>query len=66
LKYELPGLDDNGLILFEIIDDYGKTLARSERFSSKGELNLQGIPCGTYILKISTTQFVLTEILIKK
>jgi len=65
LKYELPGIDENRLILFEIIDVYGRTLAGSERFTSKGELNLQGIPCGTYILKISTTQSVFSRILIK-
>jgi hypothetical protein len=65
LNYELPGIDDNQLILFEIIDNYGRSIASIDKYTNQGELNLSNIPGGTYIVKIKTNQEALTKIVIK-
>lgn len=65
LNYELPWLDDNQLILFEITDIYGRTVARVDKYSNHGELRLPDIPSGAYIVKITTNKEVLTKIVIR-
>lgn len=65
LNYELPGIDDNRLILFEIIDTYGRTVASIDKYTKKGALNLPDVPSGIYIVKITTNLEVLTKIVIK-
>ena len=66
VKYELPGCESNVMILFEIIDIYGRTVARFEKFESKGEINLSGLACGTYVVKCSTENEVLVRKMVKR
>ncbi|MCK7580945.1 MAG: T9SS type A sorting domain-containing protein [Chromatiales bacterium] len=66
MKYELPGIADNQLIVFEIIDIYGRTVACMNSFTKQGELDLSGLTSGAYIVKIKTDNGVLTKIVIKE
>jgi carboxyl-terminal processing protease len=65
LKYELTGIDDNEVILFEIIDIYGRTMAKSNIYTLQGEFDLPGVTGGAYVVKITTKQGVLTKIVIR-
>lgn len=66
LKYELPGKLDNQLIVFEIIDIYGRTVDYTKSYTTQGELDFSGLTNGTYIVKITTDNQVLTKMGIKK
>jgi hypothetical protein len=66
LKYKLPGIGDNQLNKFEIIDIYGRTVACMNSFTRQGELDLSGLTNGAYIVKIKTDNEVLTKIVIKE
>ena len=66
VKYELPECESNTMILFEIIDIYGRTVAMFEKFESKGEINLSGLASGTYVVKVNTGEEVLVKKVVKK
>lgn len=66
LKYELFGIEDSQMILFEIIDIYGRTVAKINKYTLQGELDFPDVSSGAYIVRITTDQEVLTKILIRK
>jgi hypothetical protein len=65
LKYELTGIKDNQVIVFEIIDIYGRTAAKINKYTLQGELDFPHVTSGAYIVKITTNNDVLTKIVIK-
>lgn len=65
LKYDLTGIDDNEVILFEIIDIYGRTMAKSNIYTLQGEFDLPGVTGGAYVVKITSNKEVLTKIVIR-
>jgi carboxyl-terminal processing protease len=65
LNYELPGIEDSQMILFEIIDIYGRTVAKLHKDTRQGELDFPDVATGAYIIKITTNQEVLTKIVIR-
>jgi hypothetical protein len=65
LNYELPGLVENQKIQFEIIDIFGRTIARFDKFSSWGEIDFPSCKNGTYLVKITTGREVLNRKVIK-
>ena len=66
LKYKLPGCESNVMILFEIIDIYGRTVARFDKFSNQGEIGLSGMASGAYVMKISTGKKVMVQKILKQ
>jgi hypothetical protein len=65
IYYALPGQDHKS-VHFEIIDIYGRTVARSDKFESEGEINLTGLASGTYAVKVNTGEEVLVKKVVKK
>jgi hypothetical protein len=66
LRYEISGPEENQMILFEITDVYGRTIARVDKYTNQGELNFPDIPAGIYIVKITTNLEVRTIVVIKE
>jgi len=66
LRYEISGPEENQMILFEITDVYGRTIARIDKYTNQGELNFPHIPAGIYIVKITTNLEVQTKVVIKQ
>jgi hypothetical protein len=65
LRYEISGPEENQLILFEIVDIYGRTVAKINKYTLKGELDFPDVPSGAYVVKITTNKEVLTKIVIR-
>jgi len=65
LNYELPSINDKQMIHFEIIDIFGRTIARVDKFSSEGEIDFPSCKNGTYLLKITTGKEVLNRKVVK-
>jgi hypothetical protein len=65
LYYEIPGADHQQ-IRFEIIDIYGRTIARIDKNSNQGEISLSGIASGAYLVKISTEKEVMVQKILKQ
>lgn len=65
LYYDIPEIDNGEMILFEIIDLYGRVVHMKERKTNHGSLNFSFLKGGTYILKITSNIDVLTKVVIK-
>ena len=65
LRYELPGKSDNQLIVFEVIDIYGRVVACTKKHTTQGELDFSSFTDGTYMVKMTTNNEVTTKIVIR-
>jgi hypothetical protein len=65
MKYELSTFDNSDIILFEIIDIFGRTIKTIEKNKNQGVIDFSGVNRGTYIVKITTNKKILTKIIIK-
>jgi hypothetical protein len=66
LNYELSAVESNKKVAFEILDLSGRTISRFDKYANKGEIDFPDVPAGTYIVKITATNQVLTQLVIKQ
>ncbi len=65
LNYELAGSNDNQRIHFEIFDIFGRIIASFDKYTNQGEIDFPDCIDGTYLVKITTSNEVLTRKVIK-
>jgi hypothetical protein len=65
LIYEIQGLDYNEPVHIEVIDLCGRTITGFERNSSTGKIELPGLACGTYFLRITSNSISFVKKIMK-
>lgn len=65
LHYELPEIGNDDILLIEIIDIYGRVVATEEKTTKQGRINFSNLVNGTYIVKVTSNNMVLTKVVVK-